>query len=343
MKILLTLLLCTTFAFSQNKAVTQNVTTNRVNNSLTFTDNNRLMIGAGSDPGELVVDNNGQISLVNGNIYGDQGKIALNTFSGLSAPIFNGVDAMISANASSNHAILGRSPYPWDGIGVIGWSSSGSAAVKALQDTNFNSPALTVWRSTKLGTGGGFAQSPALLIGKDDVNYTDIVNSSALKIQNGGNKVLDIKWNGDISSNTGIKFLNDTTFNSLTIFNGNLYITGNTSKYGSSNDFGNNYYYGFNEFTGETTFNGYNSFTSIAMSGTNPFITWNNQNIYYNSIAGFHTSNTSRVNPKYLGSHTSAPAKGTVDTSLDGDTYFNSTDGRMYIQTPNGWKAITAP
>lgn len=316
MKILLTLLFCTTFAFSQNKAVTQNALTFEANSPITFTNNKILGIGNAVNPGELVINNGAQISLANGGIYGDQGKIALNSFTSL-PPIFNGTDAMISANASNNHAILGRASNPTDGIGVIGWSSSGASAVKALQDTYFDSPALTVWRSTKTGTNNWTSSSsPALLIAKDSVNAVPL-DSSAFTISNGSSSTFDITWNGEIKSPlsflSGVSFFEDTTFSGTTYF------------------------------FSETNFSGYTTFAQINMTGANQFINWDNQNIYFTTTAGFYISSVLRVNPKYLGSRASAPAKGSVDTSLDGDTYFNSTDGRMYIQTPNGWKAITAP
>ncbi len=316
MKILLTLLLCTTFAFSQNKAVTQNVTTNRVNNSLTFTDNNRLMIGSGADPGELIVDNNGQISLVNGGIYGDQGKIALNTFAGLSAPIFNGVDAMISANASNNHAILGRSPYPTDGIGVIGWSSSGAAAVKAKQDTYFNSPALSVVRNfTGRQTA---ATSPALKIFTSDFgNNPDygISGYPAFEISNPEwlGTSFSVSWNGTISGDQGIKFdsasyfLTEVTFNSYSIFNSSLdFNTRPRFLLGLLDQAGN----------------------PIGISINRGF--WN-------------LTTNNRLHPIYKGTSTTAPTTGSLDTSMVGDTYFNTSDNRMYILTPNGWRAITSP
>jgi hypothetical protein len=318
MKILLTLLLCTTFAFSQNKAVTQNVTTNRVNNSLTFTDNNRLMIGSGNDPGELVVDNNGQISLVNGGIYGDQGKIALNTFTGLSAPIFNGVDAMISANASNNHAILGRSPYPTDGIGVIGWSSSGAAAVKAKQDTYFTSPALSVVRN--LANAQEAPIAPALKIFITDWSepspaWSELAQLPALSIENPNSltPAFQVSWGGAITGNP--------TFTVPTIF------TNTVTFNGSSNAI----------FDGSVNFNSVPQFRFGLQNTTFQLINFTHTRGWYNPI------NNTRLHPIYKGTSATALATGSLDTSMVGDTYFNTSDNRMYMLTPNGWRAITSP
>ena len=68
--------------------------------------------------------------------------------SGASTLSWAGVMAQMSVEASSaRHALLARSPAgAANGIAVVGWSSSGAAAAKFYQDTNYTSAALYVIR-----------------------------------------------------------------------------------------------------------------------------------------------------------------------------------------------------
>ena len=68
--------------------------------------------------------------------------------SGASTLSWAGVMAQMSVEASSaRHALLARSPAgAANGIAVVGWSSSGVAAAKFYQDTNYTSAALYVIR-----------------------------------------------------------------------------------------------------------------------------------------------------------------------------------------------------
>jgi len=288
-------------AFSQNKAVTQNTTTGLINGP--------IAIGSAN----MYVNEFGSIFLrPYSSILGDQYTNIVINNGNFADILFNGVVPRIGgiSNNLGYHGILGRTVTPIDGIGVIGWSSSGAAAVKAKQDTYFNSPALSVVRNfTGRQTD---ASSPALKIFTSDFwNNPDwnLPNQPAFEISNPEwlGTIFKITWDGTITSSTGIKFNSTTTFNN------------------SQNFYNDSFFYGTPYF--------YSSLRNNI-----------NQPIYFTHARGWHNTNdNTRLHPMYKGSVSTAPATGNIDTSMVGDTYFNTSDNRMYILTPNGWRAITSP
>jgi hypothetical protein len=124
--------------------------------------------------------------------YGDGGKIQVNN-TGL---FFSGIDGMLTVQGRDNHAIVARTPNPTDGIALVGWSSSGAAAVKAKQDTYFNSPSLTVWRNLSLGS-SYFETTPALLVAASDGSAT---TEKAVEVQANGTSNFKITWDGFATS-----------------------------------------------------------------------------------------------------------------------------------------------
>lgn len=171
-------------AFGQIAAVTKNPNNNEVSGNLVMGNNGLLTFNANS------------LLLLNGLMrtggYGDGGKVQINN-SGL---IFGSVDGMLTVQGRDNHAIVARTPNPTDGIAVVGWSSSGAAAVKAVQDTNFTSPALTVWRDRSLGT-SHFETTPGLLVAANGGSAT---TEKAVEIQANGTSNFKITWNGFATS-----------------------------------------------------------------------------------------------------------------------------------------------
>ena len=122
----------------------------------------------------------------------DGGKIQVNN----TGIIFGSVDGMLTVQGSENHAIVARTPNPSDGIAVVGWSSSGAAALKAKQDTYFNSPTLTVWRDLSLGT-SYFESSPGVLVAIAGGTAT---TEKAVEVQANGASNFKITWDGFATS-----------------------------------------------------------------------------------------------------------------------------------------------
>jgi hypothetical protein len=103
---------------------------------------------------------------------------------------------MLAVQARDNHAIVARTPNPSDGIALVGWSSSGAAGVKAVQDTYFNSPALTVWRDLSQGS-SGLENSAGLLVATSNGSST---TEKAVEVQASGTSNFHITWNGFATS-----------------------------------------------------------------------------------------------------------------------------------------------
>ena len=185
MKLSLTLLLgLASLGFSQTSAVTKNPNTNQITGNLVMGANRVLQF----DPDSFL--------LLNGRMRtagsGDGGKVQINN----SGIVFGSVDGMLTVQGRDNHAILARTPNPSDGIAVVGWSSSGAAAVKATQDTHFNSPSLTVWRDLSLGS-SYFSSSAGLLVAASGGTAT---TQKAFEIMSNGTSTFQITWNGFASS-----------------------------------------------------------------------------------------------------------------------------------------------
>jgi len=107
-----------------------------------------------------------------------------------------GTDTLPTVQGRNNHAIVARTPTPSDGIALVGWSSSGAAGVKAVQDTYFNSPALTVWRDLSQGS-SGLGNSAGLLVATSNGSVT---TEKAVEVQANGTSNFHITWNGFATS-----------------------------------------------------------------------------------------------------------------------------------------------
>ena len=170
--------------FAQTVAVTKNPNTNQITGNLVMGANRVLQFDANS------------FLMLNGVMRtsgtGDSGKVQINN-SGL---IFGGVDGMLTVQGRNNHAIVARTPNPSDGIALVGWSSSGAAGVKAVQDTYFNSPALTVWRDLSQGS-SGLENSAGLLVATSNGLST---TEKAVEVQASGTSNFHITWNGFATS-----------------------------------------------------------------------------------------------------------------------------------------------
>jgi len=171
--------------FAQITAVTKNPNTNQITGN--------LVMGAGR---VLQIDTNSMLTLTGlmrtSASVSDGGKVQVNN----TGIIFGSVDGMLTVQGSDNHAIVARTPNPTDGIAVVGWSSSGAAAVKAKQDTYFNSPALTVWRDLSLGT-SYFETTPGILVASAGGTAT---TEKAVEVQANGASNFNITWDGFATS-----------------------------------------------------------------------------------------------------------------------------------------------
>ena len=161
--------------FAQTAAVTKNPTTNAVNGGLLITGTNTLT--------------------VDGTLRTGTPTVLLDSTAGIN---FGTVGSTLLATGKNRHAIIARTPLATDGIALVGWSSSGASAVKALQDTHFTSPALTVYRDTNLG--GTLSTSPGVLIASAGSGAGP--NSfSAAEVQVSGTTRFKITWEGQALSN----------------------------------------------------------------------------------------------------------------------------------------------
>ena len=182
--ILSILLLLSGSVFAQTTAVTKNPNTNQITGNLVMGANRVLQFDANS-----LLTLNG---LMRTGGFGDGGKIQVNN-PGL---FFSGINGMLTVQGRDNHAIIARTPNPSDGIALVGWSSSGAAAVKAKQDSFFTSPALTVWRNLSIGS-VSFEVTPALLVAASDGSTT---TQKAVEVQANGTSNFKITWDGFATS-----------------------------------------------------------------------------------------------------------------------------------------------
>lgn len=174
--------------FAQTTAVTKNSNTNQItgnlvigeNRQISFEPNSALMLNgmmrttAGSDA-------NGQVQINNSGIT------------------FGNVSGMLTVTAQNNHAVVARTNTPTDGIAVVGWSSSGAAGVKAVQDTYFSSPTLTAWRD--LSNGDSYLNTtPGLLVATSGGTASQTTTQSAVEVKVLGKTNTKITWDGFITS-----------------------------------------------------------------------------------------------------------------------------------------------
>jgi hypothetical protein len=124
------------------------------------------------------------LTTTNGTLQGT--SLRINTATNFN---FGGVGGSLQVEAQGgNHAIAARASDEADGAAFYGWSESGAPAMKLVQSNNFNSPALTVWRTPN----GNDALSSAVLIAGSPTNGTNI----ALKVQRGSTNVFTVNFNG---------------------------------------------------------------------------------------------------------------------------------------------------
>lgn len=179
------LLLLSGSAFGQIAAVTKNPNNNEVTGNLVMGNNGLLTFNANS-----LLLLNGLMRTGGGS--GNDGKVQVNN-SGIT---YGSVDGMLTVQGRNNHAIVARTPSPSDGIAVVAWSSSGAPAVKAVQDTHFTSPALTVWRDLSYGT-TNIENTPGILVAANGGSAT---TEKAVEVQANGTSNFKITWNGFATS-----------------------------------------------------------------------------------------------------------------------------------------------
>lgn len=187
MKLPIILFLCLCGAvFGQSTSVLKNPNTNFLTGDLKLGAGRTLDFASGS----LLMLSGGELQS-----SGATSKLKINT-SG-SSIVFSSVDAMLSVQAAGNHALVARTPNSTDGIAIVGWSSSGAAAVKAKQDTFFTSPTVTVWRDLSSGGSAQLTTSPGLMLA---VNGGSAATESAAEVSNNGVITFKIQWDGYVTS-----------------------------------------------------------------------------------------------------------------------------------------------
>ncbi len=132
------------------------------------------------------------LTTTNGTLQGT--NLRINAATGFD---FGGVGGVLEVEALDNHAVAAKASDITDGAAFYGWSESGAPAAKLVQSGHFNSPALTVWRTS----GGDDALSPAVLISGSPASDTN----KAFAVRNGtGQDVFWVKYDGTTSiTNTG--------------------------------------------------------------------------------------------------------------------------------------------
>lgn len=187
MKLTLTLLLgLTACCLGQTAAVTKNPNTGEVSGNLVMGPNRVLTFNANS---QLTLNGVMQTATT-----GSGGQIQVNN-PGL---IFGSVDGMLTIQARDNHALIARTPNPGDGIALVGWSSSGASALKAVQDTHFNSPGITVWRDLSLGYSTLSSSAGVLVAATGPAGAATTQNAVDVQVNSASN--FKITWNGFATS-----------------------------------------------------------------------------------------------------------------------------------------------
>jgi hypothetical protein len=174
--------------FAQTAAVTKNPNNNQITGNLVMGANRVLTF----DPNSLL-SLNGLMRTTAGS--GTNGQVQVNN-SGIT---FGSVSGMLTVTGQNNHAVIARTPNPTDGIALVGWSSSGAAGVKAVQDTYFTSPTLTAWRDLSLGA-TGMEATPGLLVATSGGTVGQATTQSAVEVKVLGTTHAKITWDGFITS-----------------------------------------------------------------------------------------------------------------------------------------------
>ena len=170
---------------AQTAAVSKNPNNNQITGNLVMGANRILTF----DPNSLL-SLNGLMRTTAGS--GTNGQVQVNN-SGIT---FGTVSGMLTVTGQNNHAVIARTQNPTDGIALVGWSSSGASAVKAVQDTYFNSPALTVWRDLSQGS-SGLENSAGLLVATSNGTST---TEKAVEVLSMGTSNFHVTWNGFATS-----------------------------------------------------------------------------------------------------------------------------------------------
>jgi hypothetical protein len=170
---------------AQTAAVSKNPNNNQITGNLVMGANRILTF----DPNSLL-SLNGLMRTTAGS--GTNGQVQVNN-SGIT---FGTVSGMLTVTGQNNHAVIARTQNPTDGIALVGWSSSGASAVKAVQDTYFNSPALTVWRDLSQGS-SGLGNSAGLLVATSNGTST---TEKAVEVLSMGTSNFHVTWNGFATS-----------------------------------------------------------------------------------------------------------------------------------------------
>lgn len=174
--------------FAQTAAVTKNPNNNQITGNLVMGANRTLQF----EPNSFLQING---TMRTGGTGDSTGKVQINSY----GTIFGGVDSMLAVQGRNNHAVIARTPTPSDGIALVGWSSSGAAGVKAVQDTYFTSPTLTAWRDLSLGA-TGLEATPGLLVATSGGTVGQATTQSAVEVKVLGTTNAKITWNGFITS-----------------------------------------------------------------------------------------------------------------------------------------------
>jgi hypothetical protein len=174
--------------FAQTAAVTKNPNNNQITGNLVMGANRTLQF----EPNSFLQING---TMRTGGTGDSTGKVQINSY----GTIFGGVDSMLTVQGRNNHAVIARTPTPSDGIALVGWSSSGAAGVKAVQDTYFTSPTLTAWRDLSLGA-AGLETTPGLLVATSGGTVGQATTQSAVEVKVLGTTNAKITWNGFITS-----------------------------------------------------------------------------------------------------------------------------------------------
>ncbi len=248
-----------------------------------------------------------------------------------------GVGGVLEIEANNNHAIVAKASDITDGAAFYGWSQSGAPAAKFVQTNHFDSPALTVWRTTN----GNDALSPAVLISGSPASATN----KALSIRNGNSETFWVKYDGTTSiTNTGCsptnvawaQGLTNSSFGERLVFDG---MAGRLHFYASQTtdpDFG------------VVSSAGY---MVVGTRGTNGFLqAKGNVRIEKQGggltglqvanfvTAGGQTNSLPAVNATlvpWMGSASANPA-----SPVEGALYFNTTDSTVRIYAGGSWRPL---
>jgi hypothetical protein len=107
--------------------------------------------------------------------------------------IFGGVGGTIEVEANDNHAVVATARQITDGSAFYGYSSSGAHVAKFVQQTNFTSPAVTIWRDSTNAS----KPSEAFLVA-DSKGPTN--TNMAINVRAGGTSVMSVDFRGLINS-----------------------------------------------------------------------------------------------------------------------------------------------